>query len=162
MEDPVSRALGPISGVFAVLFVSAILTGLSLLVSAMFSGWVVHKMRMADQSSRTCFWWGLAVSLILLILVAVLGHFGEQYPPLSVAAGILAVLLFVLASLGLVPVVRLVGRKVGQLTDRDFSPFWETSVGSLTLILSVFFPVIGWALFLYWTFVGIGTVVAPV
>ncbi len=161
MEDSAAKALGPVTGLFSVILVISVLTGYATLFSIMFPSWTDKRIAAINHQSRACFWRGCLTAILLLVLMALLGHYGKQHPPLSAVAGLLALSLFILLSVGVVPSILVVGRKVPVGLVLPDTVLWHSLFGSLILFLAVLFPVVGWALVFYWICVGIGSVVGP-
>jgi hypothetical protein len=68
--------------------------------------------------------------------------------------------LFLWAFTGLAAIGRLVGMRLGSLAGQDENPFFEITVGAVTLSFALAFPLIGWLLLLpFGLVIGLGATI---
>lgn len=159
-KDPlhqIAQSVGVIGGVWFALGTYLVVAAWVSVVSALLPEWVNKKAQVVQTQSARSFLFGLIVVALLGIFIAVLGEVGKTAPPAGAVAVILLLVLLTAYSLGWVPVTWVIGKRIATALGVERSDLWVALVGALALHLLVFFPVIGWAVLLYWAVVAVGT-----
>lgn len=153
----IAQSVGVISGVWFALGTYLVVAAWVSIVSALLPDWVNRKVQVVQTQSTRSFLFGLIVVVVLGIFVAVLGEVGKTAPPAGVLAVILLLVLLTAYSLGWVPVTWVIGKRVASAMGWERNDLWVALLGALALHLLAFFPVIGWAVLLYWAVTAVGT-----
>jgi len=152
----IAQSVGAIAAFWFILTTYLVVAAWVSVISALLPEWVNRKAQAVQTQSARSFLFGLIVVVVLGIFIAVLGEVGKTAPP----AGVLAVLLFLVLltgySIGWVPVTWVIGRRILAIVNWERSDLVIALVGALVLHLLLFFPVIGWAILLYWAIVAVG------
>ncbi len=159
-KDPlrqIAHSVGVISGVWFALGTYLVVAAWVGVVSALLPDWVSRKVQVVQTQSARSFLFGLIVVVVLGIFIAVLGEVGKTAPPAGVLAVILLLALLTAYSLGWVPVTWVIGRRIASAMGWERTDLCVAFLGALALHLLAFFPVIGWAVLLYWAVVAVGT-----
>ncbi|MCX7643323.1 MAG: hypothetical protein N2116_05915 [Armatimonadetes bacterium] len=160
VKDPlqqITQSVEIISGVWFAIGTYFVVAAWVSVISALLPEWVSKKAQVVQTQSARSFLFGLIVVVVLGIFIAVLGEVGKTAPPAGALAVILLLALLTAYSLGWVPVTWVIGRRIASAMSWERADLLVALVGALALHLLVFFPLIGWAVLLYWAIVAVGT-----
>lgn len=159
-KDPlhqIAQSVGVISGVWFAIGTYLVVAAWVSVVSALLPEWVNKKTQVVQTQSARSSLFGLIVVVVLGIFIVVLGEVGKTAPPAGALAVILLLALLTAYSLGWVAVTWVIGRRIAAIMNWERTDLLVALLGALALHLLAFFPVIGWAVLLYWAVVAVGT-----
>lgn len=153
----ISQSVGTIALFWFMLETFLIVAAWVSVISALLPGWVNRKVQALQGQSARTFLFGLITIVVLFVFILVMVQVGKTAPLAWVLAVILLLALLTAYSLGWVPVTWVVGRKIAATLNWGRDDLLVAMVGALSLHLLGFFPVIGWAILLYWAIMAVGT-----
>lgn len=119
----------------------------SLLIfnSLIFSQTTYYAALRLHRGAITPFLVGLLLAVVVGLPSAVLISLGSIF---QLVGAITLLAGFLWAFTGLAAIARLMGMRLGTLAGQDENPFFEVTVGAVTLAFALAFPLIGWLLLL--------------
>ncbi len=152
----IAQSVGAIAAFWFILTTYLIAAAWISVISALLPEWVNRKAQAIQTQSARSFLFGLIVVVVLGIFIIVLGEVGKTAPPAGALAGLLLLVLVTGYSLGWVPVTWVIGRRIIAIVNWERNDLVVALIGALSLHLLLFFPIIGWAVLLYWAIVAVG------
>lgn len=122
--------------------------------------------RAIRMDGRTVFWRGFAVTIAALLLALLFGALSDSLRKagdertaglVGLVALLIALAYLLLVLLGFGSVATVIGDSAAQLFGwRDLAPGWCVLLGSAIILLTVWIPLFGWALGIYWLSLCVG------
>ncbi len=152
----IAQSVGIIGGVWFALGVYLIVAAWVSLISALLPDWVQRKAEALQAQGARPFLFGLVVAFVLLLVSVVLFSVSQAAPPAGALGVLFLLALFTAWAVGWVPVTWVVGRRVAALLGMERTDLTIAWLGALVLHFATLFPIVGWAVALYWAIAAVG------